>query len=102
MSITERAKPYLSDLEARKLTLRALAELLDCNESYLSRLLSSKLKRVQSTTEYRRKRSELLQMRQQMRRKHALLVKKGHKSLARAAADARCSQRTMRRYVSEV
>lgn len=102
MTVEERAKPFISDLESRKLTIRALAKLLDCSESYLSRVLSGKLKKVESTTEYRRKRKELRECRQKMREKHALLAKKGHKSLARAAADARCSQRTMRRYMAEV
>lgn len=100
MKLLERAQPYIEALEARRLTIRALALLLGCSESYLSRLLSGRLKRVQSTTKTRRLRTKLLESRREMRKKHANLVKNKQKSLKKASADAKCSERTMRRYIA--
>jgi AraC-like DNA-binding protein len=100
MSVLKDVEPYLPALRARETTLREVAEAIDCSPSYLCRLLSGTLKRVQSSTKTRQKRKELVGIRRQMRRKHAISVLSGEKSLKRAAADARCSERTMRRYVA--
>ncbi len=100
MTILERAQPHLQALEQRLLTVRALATMLGCNESYLSRVLSGHVQRVESPAAVRKKRSKLAQMRKKMREKHALLVKTGRKSLKKGAADAKCSERTLRRYIS--
>lgn len=99
MTILDRAQPYIADLEKRALTIRALAQLLDCNECYLSRLLSRRIKRAESSTKARKNRHKLFESRKEMRQKHADLVANGSKSLKKAAADARCSERTIRRYV---
>ncbi len=99
MTLLESAQPYLKDLEKRALTLRKLAQILQCNESYLSRLLKNHVKRTQSSTKAREKAHVLFESRKQMREKHAALVANGSKSLKKAAADARCSQRTLRRYI---
>ena len=50
MNLLERAQPYIADLEKRALTIRALAQLLGCNECYLSRALSGHVKRTESST----------------------------------------------------
>lgn len=102
MNLLERAQPYIDELEKRALTIRALAEILTCNESYLSRTLSGHLKRSQSSTKERQKRKEMSFCRKQMRQKHAVSVKSGGKSLKKAAADARCSERTIRRYIKNL
>lgn len=102
MNLLERAQPYIADLEKRALTIRALAQLLGCNECYLSRALSGHVKRTESSTKSRQKRTKLFNSRKEMREKHALLVKTGVKSLKKASADARCSQRTIRRYVDKL
>lgn len=99
MNLLDRAQPYFDQLEKRVLTISALAKLLQCNENYLSRLLSVHLKRCQSSTKTREKLKLLFETRKQMRKKHADLVRNGSKSLKRAAADARCSERTIRRYM---
>lgn len=99
MNLLEQTRPYFEQLEKRVLTIRKLAQILQCNESYLSRTLSGHVKRAESTTKTREKAHVLFKCRQQMREKHALLVKNGSKSLRKAAADARCSQRTLRRYI---
>lgn len=99
MTLLERCAPYIEALEARELTIRALAEMLGCNECYLSRTLSGHLNRVESTTKLRKKQAKLFESRKEMRQKHANLVKKGLKSLKKGAADARCSERTLRRYI---
>ena len=100
MTILERCEPYIQALEAREMTIRALAEILGCNECYLSRTLSGRLKRTESTTRLRKKQSKLFESRKEMRQRHAFLVKTGLKSLKKGAADARCSERTLRRYIA--
>jgi AraC-like DNA-binding protein len=102
MTVLDRALEHLDALNARELTLRELARMLDTNESYLSRILAGHLKRVESTTELRKKTSELAQSRRFMREKHANLVKSGQESLRKAAFHAKCSQRTIRRYIQKL
>jgi AraC-like DNA-binding protein len=100
MTILERAQPYIPALEARELTIRALAEMLDCHECYLSRTLKGHLNRAESSTKLRKKQAKLFESRKEMRQRHAFLVKSGAKSLKKGAADARCSERTLRRYLA--
>jgi AraC-like DNA-binding protein len=102
MTILDRAQPYLADLEKRALTTRALADLLGCHECYLSRLLAGRIKRTESSTKARKNRHKLFESRKEMRQKHADLVANGAKSLKKAAADARCSERTIRRYIDKL
>jgi AraC-like DNA-binding protein len=102
MTILDRAQPYIPTLEAREITIRALAKILGCHECYLSRALQGHLNRVESSTKLRRKQAKLLESRKEMRQRHALLVKSGAKSLKKGAADARCSERTIRRYVANL
>lgn len=102
MNILDRAEPYRDALEKRALTIRALAGILGCNESYLSRVLSPTLKRVESTTKLRGKQQKLTESRRLMREKHAFMVLNGQKSLKRAAADARCSEKTIKRYMERL
>lgn len=102
MSILDDAEPYRDRLEKRALTIRAVAEILGCSESYLSRVLSPTLKRTESTTKKRKKASLMREMRGLTKEKHAFLVKTKQKSLKRAAADARCSERTIRRYIEKL
>jgi AraC-like DNA-binding protein len=100
MTVRERALTYLEALNSRSITLREVAHALQCNECYLSRVLSPLLNRIQSAHSKRKARSKLAESRKQMREKHANLVKVGQKSLKRGAADARCSERTIRRYIA--
>ena len=102
MSLIDDAEPYRQLLEERKITLREVAAALGCSESYLSRVLSPTLQRVESSTKKREKQAKLTQGRQEMRKRHALLVKNGQKSLKKGAADAKCSERTLRRYIDKV
>jgi AraC-like DNA-binding protein len=102
MTILERAKPYIPDLEARRVTVRDLANLLGCHETHLSRVLKGHVKRVKSAHQVRLSRSKLARARKEMRKKHAFAVKNGEKSLKKAAADAKCSERTIRRYMKEL
>lgn len=101
-TIAERAERFRKRLEARKITLREVAEQLGCNETYLCRVFSHSLQRVESSTSLRAKRAKLAQSRREMREKHANLVISRRKSLEKAAADAKCSVRTMRRYVARL
>ena len=102
MNTLDRARPYFAQLEKRALTLKKLAEVLKCNVCYLSRLVSPHLQRVESGHKLRQKRSKLHESRKEMRKRHAVLVKLKQKSLKKGAADAKCSERTLRRYVSKV
>jgi transcriptional antiterminator len=102
MNLLERCEPYRAALEERALTIRDLAKILGCSESYLSRTLSPTLNRKESSTESRKKSHLLSEIRALMRKKHALLVKTGQKTLKRAAKDCRCSERTIRRYLEKV
>lgn len=102
MTLLEQAQPYLEALEQRKLTVRALASILNCNESYLSRILSNRVQRIESQAKIRQKHSKLFALRKEMRKKHAILVKSGKKSLKKGAADAKCSERTLRRYIASI
>ena len=99
MNILDRAQAYRDQLEKRALTIREVAQLIGCNECYLSRVLSPTLHRQESSTKTRKKQAKLVESRREMRKRHAFLVKSGQKSLKKAAADARCSERTIRRYI---
>ena len=100
MTVRERAPTYLPALNSRTVTLREVAHTLECNECYLSRVLSPLLQRTESAYSKRKKRSKLAESRKEMRKKHANAVKSGQKSLKRGASDARCSERTLRRYIA--
>jgi AraC-like DNA-binding protein len=99
MSALDRAKPYFKALENRTMTVRTVARLIACNESHLYRALKGKLNKVKSANSVRKSRSKLAKARKEMRERHAFLVKTGQKSLKKAAADAKCSERTIRRYM---
>lgn len=101
MTILDRARGYILNVEERTLTIRELAEILGCNECYLSRTLKPHLNRVESSTKSREKARKLAESRREMRKRHAIAVNLGLKSLKRAAADARCSERTIRRYMKD-
>lgn len=102
MTVLERALAHLDELNSRELTLRELATLLETNESYLSRILSGYLDRVESSTKYREKRSKLAKSRRFLREKHANMVRSGQESLKKAAFHCKCSERTIRRYISRL
>jgi AraC-like DNA-binding protein len=101
-TIVEKAERFRTRLEKRTITLREVASTLACNESYLSRLFSPTLNRVESSSELRKQASEVKEYRTKLREKHALLAANRQKTLRKAAADARCSERTMRRYIAKV
>lgn len=101
-TVLEHALAFKTLIENRTLTLRQLAVNLETNESYLSRILKNHIKKVPSSTKSRQKQQELVEIRRFLREKHAKLVISREKSLKRAAADARCSERTLRRYMEKI
>lgn len=102
MALLDDALPYVPAINARELSIRALAKKLKTNESYLSRVLSGHLERVESSSEKRKKAAELAKYRAFLREKHAKLVKSGQESLKKAAFHCKCSERTLRRYISRL
>lgn len=102
MTVSTRALTYVDALNRREITLREVANLIGCNECYLSRVIGPLLNRVESAYSQRKKRSKMAECRRLMRKKHAFLVKTGQKSLKRGASDARCSERTLRRYIASL
>jgi AraC-like DNA-binding protein len=102
VTLLQQALTYIEALDKREITLRAVAEALQCNESYLSRVLKPHRNTQESAYSKRQKHAKLLESRREMRKRHAFSVKSGHKSLKKGAADARCSERTLRRYMERL
>jgi AraC-like DNA-binding protein len=104
--LRERLTPQMiDDLKHRRVTDAQLAEQLGVNEKYLNYVFNSVLKQRRirgKVSEKRENERKLVLARRQMRIKQAKKVLNGRISLEKAAKDANCSTRTMRRYVERV
>lgn len=93
----EISKRHLALLAARKLTKTALAAELGVSATYLMRITPPLPPGPVATQ--RRSNSKLATSRAGHRTKLAAQVIAGSKSITKAAAEAKCSERTMYRYV---
>lgn len=94
--ITEQEK---SDLYARKITARQLAEKYGVWESWVSTLFPG---RVESLTAALKGKKQLTAARRGFRKEQAQLVKEGKQSILAASEACRVSYRTMARAVQEL
>ena len=99
MLLVDRVKPYLPALNARQTTLRDVAKELQISETYLCTVAKPLLQRVESSTEYRKKRANLKENRTKYREFLANRAQKGEITIETAAVWANCSIRTMYRYL---
>jgi predicted DNA-binding transcriptional regulator YafY len=91
----------LSDLQKRKTTNAQAAELLGVSETYLSRKVAAMQAKVPGTAlQKRAAASTLYNTRRVFREQLAKKAAKGKMTVAEAAAEAECSERTMFRYVA--
>lgn len=102
--LKERLTPALvKALEDRTMTNAQVAALLDVHPSYLSTVFNTiSRKKRGGTREAREWMHELVQARREMRIREAKKVAAGKKTLEKAAKDANCSERTIRRYIEKV
>jgi hypothetical protein len=100
--LVDRVKPYLDRLNARETTLRQVAAELSVHPTYLGGIVRPLLQRSESTTEYRRNRSNLKESRSKYREFLANRVKLGEISVETAAIHANCSIRTIYRYLNKI
>lgn len=93
-------KPLLQKLRERKLTNAEAAAQLDVSISYLSRVVAAiQRKEPGKTMQARRAAHALVTQRRQHRERLAREVKNGNLDVNAAAKRAKCSIRTMERYV---
>jgi hypothetical protein len=100
--LVDRVKPYLDRLNAREISLRQVAAELSTSETYLCEITKPLLRRIQSSTEYRRNRANLKESRSKYREFLAKRVKLGEITVETAAICANCSIRTIYRYVGKL
>lgn len=100
--LVDRVKPYLTPLNNRETTIRAVAAQLGVSETYLSTVVKPLLERVESSTKYRQNRSILKKTRSKYREFLAKQVEKGDISVETAAIEANCSIRTIYRYLDKI
>ena len=96
----EISKRHLALLAARKLTKTALAAELGVSATYLMRITPPLPPGPVATQ--RRANSTFSESRKAFRLKLAKQVAAGSKSIERAAAEAKCSERTMYRYLCKL
>lgn len=103
-TLRERLTPQIiEDLKTRKRTNREVAAQLGVHEDYLSQVFNAKTHRERGKVALQREQThELVEARRRMRLREAQKVVDGLKTLEKAAKTARCSERTMRRYVLEL
>lgn len=104
LTLKERLTPALiKALEDRTLTNDQVADRLGVNPSYLSTVFNTLSKKAPGKVrEERKQMSKLVKSRKQIRIREAKKVLRGTRTLAQAAENAGCSERTMRRYVEQV
>lgn len=87
----------------RDLTAREAAKLLDINENYLCKLLKDQgIKRIPGiTTTHRKKIADLTKSRKDFRKLLVAQVKGRSKTIAQAAKEGKCSERTIYRMLDE-
>lgn len=100
MSLITRIGPYFQALTEREITKRALAEQLGVSYTYLCKLAPKLPPSAKTAT--RKHNHALLKARKEYRQELAEQVKSGHISLAAAATQANCSERTLRRYMEKL
>lgn len=102
--LRERLTPELvKALENRTMTNEEVAAKLQVNASYLSTVFNSLSSKKRGEVALQRENAhKLVEARRQLRIREAKKVCNGTKSLEKAAKDAKCSERTMRRYVERV
>lgn len=106
-SISTKISPGIIEaLEQRKTTAKAVAELYGITEGYLSRILGPKglnIKRIPPPTITKKVKAKLLtQVRTEYRMTLARRVAEGNTDIKTAATEARCTIRTMYRYLEFV
>jgi AraC-like DNA-binding protein len=95
-------KRTLAQLQARKITNAQAAEQLGVSETYLSRTVAALQDKVPGTSMQKRSAAaKLYKTRQEQRDILAKRVNKGKLTIAAAAEQAGCSERTMFRYVAK-
>lgn len=95
-------KKMLADLQERKRRNRDVADELGVSETYLSRKIATlQAKNPGETVAHRKAAQALFATRRGFREKLAkkILSSKGRLTIAQAAEEANCSERTMFRYV---
>ena len=92
----------IAKIQAKELTNRAAAKSLGISESWFSHLLTKQgvIRPPSPHVKYRQDRHELLQARKELHRQLADAVKRKTKTLAQAAKEGNCSQRTIYRVVT--
>lgn len=99
--LRERLTPDLLErLRTRQMTNKEAAALLNVNASYLSFVFNQLDSRNPGEVSVNRLwLKKLMAARRDVKLREAKFVIDGHKSLQQAAKKARCSERTMRRYI---
>jgi hypothetical protein len=100
--LVDRVKPYIERLNNREVTILAVAAELGVNPNYLTKVLKPLLSRIESTTKYRKNRSNLRESRRKYREFLAKRVKSGEITVETAAICANCSIRTIYRYLDRI
>lgn len=102
--LRERLTPALIEaLKTRTKSNDEVAALLGVHPRYLSMVFNKLAKRNRGkVVKEREENAELVAARRELRIREAKKVKNGTKTLAKAAKAARCSERTMRRYIEQV
>lgn len=101
-TLLELAKDYIPELNAREITIQALAIKLGCTADYLYHELTPLLKRRRASTETRRRAKNLSLARAQMRERKAYAFLQGQCTLEKAAKEAQCSSRTIYRHAQRL
>ena len=95
-------KAMLNDLYERKVTNRVAADIMGVSETHLSRVVASiQGKTPGVTTQVRQAARKITKTRIEVRRQLAKKVNKGRMTIAEAAKQADCSERTIFRYVAQ-
>lgn len=99
----ESSPALLKALENRTLTNAEVATTLDVNESYLSTVFNTISQKKRGEVALQREADhDLAESRRQLRIREAKKVTAGKKTLDKAADAAKCSTRTMRRYIEKI